>query len=226
MEAAWDDPHFQFMRRLQMQRLDQLLANRDELRALRHDPERLRMLTRVLSIALRETGVELMDHILPASEPADPPDEKSDGPQEPLLVVHDRPGERERELGRFGAGRKRVHVDEIRVVPARPAAGGAVKRHSRKLAHHNGLLHLTPYSRFKLYSDCRRVSHWAPDLARTLRTRYLAVALPLALRILLSRFVWGYAELAQMLARELFGHELDHTVDDHYWPNNMVHGNY
>ena len=80
-----------------------------------------------------------------------------------------------------------------------------------------------------MYKTCRRVSHWAPDLARTLRTRYLPEAVrrfPLCLRILISRFAWKWGTLAEMLERELLGRHIDSEEPEVFWPNGIVHGNY
>ena len=53
--------------------------------------------------------------------------------------------------------------------------------------------------------------------------------LPLHLNVKISRLAWEWPELARLLARELFGHELDREADardQQFWPNNMVHGGF
>ena len=207
-----------------MQRLDQLLGSAEELRLLRHDPERLKTLERLLRIALQERKCDLMEHILLASEPVDAPDEKSEPPQQLVAGFHGA-GHRlgRRKLDGVELRRPGPNKDEVRVLPARLAAN----KPRGGLAHHDAIFHFTPYDRFNLYRGSRKVRHWAPDLARTLRTRYLhQVPLPVCLRILLSRFAWKWGTLAEMLARELLGHFIDRDEPEMYWPNLLVHGNF
>ena len=220
----WADPHWRFLRSLQMQRLKQLLENSEELKELRHQPEKLKTLERLLKIALEETKTDLMVHILRASEPPDTLDEKSQPPQQLVAGLHDTGGRvGGRELHGVELRLARPHKNKVGVLPARFAAD----KPPRRFGHHDAFFHFTPYDRFKLYKDSRSVKHWAPDLTRTLRTRYLhRVPLPTVLRVLLSRFVWKWGTLAQMLARELFGHHIDSDEPEMFWPNQMVHGNY
>ncbi len=227
MERIWqDDAHRRFRLDLETRRLDQLLNNRNELAALRYDPDELRRLTKTLSLAIEERQVDLMQHILVASEPRDPSDEKSDPPEQPLRKVDTR--------GLHGWGRELrrdarplVDVNKIRVFPARL---GCHEPTGARLANDDRLFHFTPLDRFNRWKSCQRISHWAPDHVKTLRLRYLPghlKRLPWGVRLRISKLAWDPLELQRMLAKELFGHEVERDrAQKQFWPDNMVHGGY
>ena len=150
-------------------------------------------------------------------------DEKSEPPEQLVAGSHGlRQRAGRRKLDGVELGGPRPDEDEVRVLVPRLAA----HQPRRRFAHNDTVFHFTPYDRFKLYKDSRRVKHWAPDLARTLKTRYLPVPLPVVLKLVVSSFAWKWGTLAEMLARELFGHWIDRDEPEMFWPQCMVHGDY
>ena len=120
-----------------------------------------------------------------------------------------------------------VDVNKIRVFPARL---GCHEPTRTRLANDDRLFHFTPLDRFNRWKSCQRISHWAPDLVKTLRLRYLPAGLkrlPWGVRLRISKLAWDPLELQRMLAKELFGHEIERDrAQKQFWPDNMVHGGY